>query len=69
MKNMPNIWLDNLTNFDATLDVLESCLVTLKDNATEADFYDLSKKKQYSNDVMYMKQLFEKAEKIARGLE
>jgi len=67
MKPMPNIWLDSLLTFDETLTQIEICLDVLKDNAENANFLDNDTKKRYSNDVIYMKQFFEKAESLARG--
>lgn len=66
MKPMKNIWLDTIINFDAALNEVEDCLNILKENAKIADFNDQSIKKQFSNDIMYMKQLFEKGEVVAR---
>jgi hypothetical protein len=67
MKQMPNIWLDSLTTFDSVIEQIEICLDTLKENAETADFFDVKIKRQYGNDVLYMKQFFEKAELLARG--
>jgi hypothetical protein len=66
MKQMPNVWLDTLTTFDSVLDQIENCLTVLKENAHDANFMDINTKKAYSNDVMYMKQFFEKAEFLVR---
>lgn len=67
MKQMPNIWLDSILTFDDTIIKLEECLSVLLENAETADFVNPNIRKQYSNDVIYMKQFFEKAESIARG--
>jgi len=67
MKQMPNVWLNSLTNFDDVLTKIEICLDVLKKNAQETDFTDSSNIKAYSNDVVFMKQFFEKAESITRG--
>ena len=67
MKQMPNVWLNSLTNFDDVLTKIEICLDVLKENAQETDFTDSSNIKAYSNDVVFMKQFFEKAESITRG--
>jgi hypothetical protein len=67
MKQMPNIWLDSLTTFDSVIEQIEICLDTLKENSETANFFDVNTKRQYSNDVLYMKQFFEKAELLARG--
>jgi hypothetical protein len=67
MREMPNIWLDTLTTFDSAVQQVEICLSILKDNAKIADFTNPAIKQQYGNNVMYMKQLFEKAEALARG--
>lgn len=67
MKPLPNIWIDSLTTFDAVLEQIELSLVILKENASDANFLDSDTKKHYSNDVMYMKQFFERAEFLARG--
>lgn len=66
MKEMPVVWLDSLLSFDDSLKQVEKCLVILKDNASKVDFTDKDKKVQYSNDVMYMKQIFERAETLLR---
>jgi hypothetical protein len=67
MKNLPNIWIGSLTTFDQVVEQIEICLTVLKDNAQEADFLDPKMKKKYSDDVMYMKQFFERAESLARN--
>lgn len=67
MKDMPNVWLAKLKNFDEVLDQIELCLDVLKDNAESSDFTDSTNIKQYSNDVIYMKQFFEKAESLSRN--
>jgi hypothetical protein len=67
MKNLPNLWIGSLTTFDQVVHEIENCLSILKDNATEADFLDPKMKKNYSDDVMYMKQFFERAEYLARN--
>jgi len=67
MKDMPNVWLAKLKNFDEVLDQIELCLDVLKDNAESSDFTDSKNIKQYSNDVIYMKQFFEKAESLSRN--
>ena len=67
MKQMPNVWLNSLTNFDDFLTKIEICLDVLKENAQETDFTDSSNIKAYSNDVVFMKQFFEKAESITRS--
>ena len=67
MKRLPNIWLDSLTTFESVVTQIEGCLTILKENATDADFLDKDVKRQYSNDVLYMKQFFERAESLARG--
>ena len=67
MKQMPNVWLNSLTNFDDVLTKIEICLDVLKENAQETDFTDSSNIKAYSNDVVFMKQFFEKAESITRS--
>lgn len=67
MKQMPNVWLDTLTNFDDALAHIEGCLNTLKENAIEADFYKKPVREQFKNDVIFMKQFFEKAESLSRA--
>ena len=67
MQSLPNLWIDGLTTFDQVLDVIDLSLTTLKDNAVSADFTDSATKTQYSNDVMYMKQFFERAEFLSRS--
>jgi hypothetical protein len=67
MKKMPNVWLDSLLTFDDTLDLIEKCLVVLKDNACKVDFTETKNKDQYSNDIMFMKQFFERAEFLIRN--
>jgi len=66
---MPNVWLDSLLTFDATLTQIENCLNVLKENAEDANFLDINTKKQYSNDVVFMKQFFERAESLVRDSE
>jgi len=66
MIEMPNVWLDTLTNFDDVLSHIEKCLNTLKENALEADFHSTPVKNQFKSDVIFMKQFFEKAESLAR---
>ena len=65
MKQMPNIWLQTLTTFDATLSQIEVCLDILKENAESADFIAI--KNQYNSDIVYMKQFFERAESLVRS--
>ena len=67
MKTLPNIWIDSLTKFDDVVTQIEISLAILKENAQEADFLDANVKRRYSNDVLYMKQFFERAEFLARG--
>jgi len=67
MKTLPNIWIDSLTKFDDVVTQIEISLAILKENAQEADFLDANVKRKYSNDVLYMKQFFERAEFLARG--
>ena len=69
MKNLKNVWLDSLVTFDQVLEKIEENLSILKDNAQEANFLDAETKRQYSNDVMFMKQFFERAEFLSRGEE
>ncbi len=64
---MPNVWLDSLTSFDDTLKQIEKCLVILKDNATKINFAEPQNKDKYSNDIMFMKQFFERAEFLIRN--
>ena len=66
---MPNVWLDSLLTFDTTLTQIENCLNVLKENAEDANFLDINTKKQYSNDVVFMKQFFERAESLVRDSE
>ena len=66
MKRLPNIWLDSLTTFDAVVNQIDQCLLVLKENAQDADFLEVGIKRQYGNDVLYMKQFFERAESLAR---
>ena len=67
MKQMPNLWLQTLTTFDATLSQIEVCLDILKENAESADFFDIAIKNQYNSDIVYMKQFFERAESLVRS--
>lgn len=67
MKRLPNIWLDSLTTFDSVVTQIDGCLAILKENAKDANFLDKDVKRQYSNDVLYMKQFFERAESLARN--
>lgn len=66
MQRLPNIWLDTLNSYDAVVEQIRGCLVILKENAEIADFMDPTIKNRYSQDVMYMKQFFERAELLAR---
>lgn len=67
MKQMPNVWLDTLINFDDIVTHIEGCLDTLKANAVNADFYQKPVREQFKNDVIFMKQFFEKAELLSRA--
>lgn len=67
MQNLPSIWIDTLTSYDAVVEQIRGCLVILKENAEEANFMDPAVKSRYSQDVMYMKQFFERAEMLARA--
>jgi hypothetical protein len=67
MREMPNIWFDSLTTFDDAVEQVEICLSVLKENAKLSDFTNTNDKISYSNNVMYMKQLFERAETLARN--
>ena len=68
MQNLPNIWIAAIPTYDAVLDVIEESLTILQNNAVDADFTDQKVVKKYSDDVLYMKQFFERAETLARGL-
>ena len=67
MKELQNVWLDSLTTFDDVLVKIKENLSILKENAADADFFDVGTKRQYSNDVIFMKQFFERAEFLARA--
>lgn len=67
MKQLKNVWLDSLVTFDQVLEKIEENLSILKDNAQEANFLDAETKRRYSNDVMFMKQFFERAEFLSRS--
>lgn len=67
MRKLQNVWLDSLTTFEDVLDYITLNLSVLKENATEVNFMDSDVKRQYANDVMFMKQFFERAEFLARG--
>lgn len=66
MRQLQNVWLDTLVTFDDVLVKIEENLSILKENAAEANFLDAETKRQYGNDVMFMKQFFERAEFLAR---
>ena len=66
MQSLPNIWLDSLVTFDSAVANIENLLAILKSNAIEADFTDATIKNRYGLDVQYMKQFFERAERLAR---
>ena len=66
MKRLPNIWLDSLTTFESVVGQIDQCLLILKENSKDADFLNADVKRQYGNDVLYMKQFFERAESLAR---
>ena len=67
MKQMPNVWLDTLTNFDDSVTHIEGCLDTLKENAINSDLNQKPIREQFKNDVIFMKQFFEKAELLSRA--
>jgi hypothetical protein len=67
MIQLQNVWLDSLTSFDDVLVNIKENLSILKENAADADFFDIGTKRQYSNDVIFMKQFFERAEFLARA--
>lgn len=67
MKQMPNIWLNNIKTVDDVVVHLENFLSILKENANFADFADNEVKEQYKKDITYMKQFFERAEFIIRN--
>lgn len=67
MRKLQNVWLDTLTKFDDVLTKIEENLSILKENAADANFLDIGTKRQYSEDVMFMKQFFERAEFLARN--
>lgn len=67
MRQLQNVWLDSLTTFDDVLVKIKENLSILKENAVYADFSDIGTKRQYSNDVMFMKQFFERADFLARA--
>ena len=67
MKQLPNLWFAKIPTFNDALDQVEICIEILKENAEIADFSDLMIQKEYSDSVIYMKQLFERAETLARG--
>ncbi|CAB4129430.1 hypothetical protein UFOVP116_5 [uncultured Caudovirales phage] len=66
MQSLPNIWLDSLVTFDSAVEQIEAFLTILKSNAVDADFTDGITRNRYATDVLYMKQFFERAEKLAR---
>ena len=66
MNRLPNIWLGSLTTFESVVKQIDQCLLILKENAQNADFTDSATKKLYGEDVVYMKQFFERAEMLAR---
>jgi hypothetical protein len=69
MQNLKNVWLDSLTSFDDVLVEIKINLGILKENANHADFMDLPTKKQYIDDISFMKQFFERAESLTRRNE
>jgi hypothetical protein len=69
MQNLKNVWLDSLTSFDDVLVEIKINLGILKENANQADFMDLPTKKQYIDDISFMKQFFERAESLTRRNE
>lgn len=64
---LPNIWIDSIPTVEDTIAQIEICLNTLKENALIADFSDVAIRSQYSNDIIYMKMFFERAETLARA--
>lgn len=67
MKPMKNLWLDTIIDFNSALSEVSECLCILKENANTVDFGNAILKKRFADDVMYMKQLFEKGEVLARN--
>ena len=66
MKQIPNFWIGSLSTFDDTVAQIEIYLGMLKENAIIADFSDSDIRKQYINDLAFMKQFFERAEFLVR---
>jgi hypothetical protein len=66
MQSLKNVWLDSLTSFDDVLAEIKINLGILKENANQADFLHLPTKRQYIDDVAFMKQFFERAEFLTR---
>jgi|TARA_R110000782_G_scaffold3684_10_gene13343 hypothetical protein len=69
MQNLKNVWLDSLTSFNDVLVEIKINLGILKENANQADFMDLLTKRQYIDDISFMKQFFERAEALTRRNE
>lgn len=66
MTPLPGIWIDSLTTLSEVIDQIEICLGVLKQNAETLDFSDKKVEKQYTEQIAYMKQFFERAEYLAR---
>lgn len=66
MIPLQGIWIDSLTTLSAVIEQIEISLVILKENAKTLDFSDTKVKKDYSDQITYMKQFFERAEYLAR---
>ena len=66
MKQIPNFWIGSLSTFDDTISQIEIYLNLLKENAAIADFSDSATRKQYINDLAFMKQFFDHAEILVR---
>lgn len=66
MTPLQGIWIDSLTTLSAVIEQIEISLVILKENAKTLDFSSAKVKKDYSDQITYMKQFFERAEYLAR---
>jgi hypothetical protein len=67
MRHLPYIWINGLRNVDDALEQVKICVSVLKEHAEAADFSDSSEFVSFDRNLEYMKQLFERAELLARG--
>jgi hypothetical protein len=67
MRYLPYVWINGLRTFDDALEQVKQCVSVMKEHANEADFEDIYEHQNFEVNLEYMKQLFERAELLARG--